>query len=374
MLGGRLLMQITSKIYVAGHRGLAGSAIVRSLRAKGYHNVTTRAHTELDLEREQAVDAFFAKERPEYVFLAAGKVGGIHANNTYPVDFLLRNIRIQNNVIESSWKHSVKRLLFLGSSCIYPKHAPQPLKEEYLLSGYLEPTNEPYAIAKIAGIKLCEAFNRQFGTCFMSVMPTNLYGPNDNYDLETSHVLAAMIRKFHLAKLASDGNFKGIANDEERYGAIPDSFLACLAAIARERGHTAPPAITARVAVYDKAMPAVTLWGSGSPRREFLYSDDLADACVFLMERVEELMSSGAIAGHTSYSVNIGYGEDLSIRQLAELAAGQIGCESDLLWDASRPDGTPQKLMDISVMSSLGWKPATSLHEGIRKTYDAYMR
>ncbi len=354
-------MHKDSKIYVAGHRGLVGSAIMRKLLDEGFQNLVLRTHGELDLTDRGAVNRFFKDEKPEYIFLAAAKVGGIYANDTYPVDFILENVRIQNNVIESSWEYGVKRLLFLGSSCIYPKHAPQPLKEEYLLSGHLEPTNEPYAIAKIAGIKLCEAFNRQYGTMFLSVMPTNLYGPNDNYDLETSHVLPSLIRKFHLAKLASQGNFDDIAGDEKRYGTIPEDVLARLAAIARRHGHTAPPAMTARAAVYPQAAPAVALWGSGSPRREFLYVDDLADACVFLMQNYD-----------TGGVINIGVGEDLTIKELAAIVAEAVDFEGSIAFDSAKPDGTPRKLLDVSRIQSLGWTPRTSLPEGIGRAYEGY--
>jgi len=305
-------MNKASKIYVAGHRGLVGSAIVRRLRAAGYDNLVTRTSAELNLERQEGVEAFFAQERPEYVFLAAAKVGGIWANSTFPAEFIYNNLAIETNVIHASYRQGVRKLLFLGSSCIYPKHCPQPMKEEYLLSGYLEPTNEPYAVAKIAGMKMCQAYNRQYGTDFISVMPTNLYGPGDNFDLETSHVLPALIRKFHEAKVNGD--------------------------------------------------PFVEIWGTGAPRREFLYVEDLADACLFLMEHYDE-----------SEIINVGVGIDLSIRELAEQVGKVVGFEGDLTFDASKPDGTPLKLLDISRLTALGWKAAVSLEEGIKKAYQWYL-
>ena len=302
-------MHKQSKIYVAGHRGLVGSAIVRKLQELGYENLVCKAHNEVDLMRQGEVEQFFDQERPEYVFLAAAKVGGILANSTYPADFIYNNLVIQTNVIHASYLFNVKKLLFLGSSCIYPKLCPQPMKEEYLLSGYLEPTNEPYAIAKIAGIKMCQFYNRQYDTHFISVMPTNLYGPNDNFDLETSHVLPALMRKFHEAK----------AKDRKE----------------------------------------VEIWGTGKPRREFLHVDDLSDACVYLMNHYDE-----------SDFINIGTGKDSSIRELAEIVAKVVGFEENLRFDTSKPDGTPQKLLDVSRMKSLGWSPRISLKEGIKQTYE----
>jgi len=301
-----------SRIYVAGHRGLVGSAIVRELREKGFDNLILRTNQELDLTRQAEVEAFFQSEQPDYVFLAAAKVGGILANDTYPAEFIYTNLSIQNNILHASYLSGVKKLLFLGSSCIYPKLCPQPIKEEYLLSGPLEPTNEAYAIAKIAGIKMCEFYNRQYGTHFIGVMPTNLYGPNDNFDLQTSHVLAALIRKCHEAK---------VENREE-----------------------------------------VVIWGTGSPRREFLHVDDLADACVYLMKTYDG-----------REIINIGVGEDLTIRELAEIIAGIIGFKGKLRFDTSKPDGTPQKLLDVSRLNSLGWHAKISLEEGIRQTYNWYL-
>lgn len=299
------------KIYIAGHRGMVGSAIHRNLVKLGYENILTRTSAQLDLRTQEAVNEFFEIERPAYVFLAAARVGGIHANNTYRGQFLYENLMIQNNVIHSAYATGVKKLLFLGSSCIYPKMAPQPLKEEYLLSGQLEHTNEPYAIAKIAGIKLCDAYRDQYGCNFISVMPTNLYGPNDNYDLQNAHVLPTFIRKFHEAKI--DG-------DKE-----------------------------------------VVIWGSGTPRREFLHADDLADACVYLMHHYNE-------AG----LVNIGTGIDLTITELAMMVRDVVGFTGDLVYDSSKPDGTPRKLMDVSKLTGLGWTFKTSLREGLEKVYNEY--
>jgi GDP-L-fucose synthase len=306
-------MNPASKIYIAGHTGLVGSAILRGLQSQGYGNLILRTHQELDLEIQKDVNDFFETERPEYVFLAAAKVGGIYANNTYPADFIYNNLIIETNVIHASYKYGVKKLLFLGSSCIYPRLAPQPMKEEYLLTGELEPTNEPYAIAKIAGIKLCQSFNRQYGTKFISVMPTNLYGPNDNYDPVTSHVLAALIRRFYEAKI-------------------------------------------------DKR-PFVEAWGTGTPRREFMYSDDMAEACVFLMNSY-----------NGNKIVNIGTGEDITIRELADLVAEVVGYQGEIRWDTSKPDGTPRKLLDVSFLHSLGWKHKTSLKEGLRLTYQDFLK
>jgi GDP-L-fucose synthase len=306
-----MLMNKFDKIYIAGHRGMVGSAIHRNLVKLGYENILTRTSAQLDLRTQEAVNEFFEIERPAYVFLAAARVGGIHANNTYRGQFLYENLMIQNNVIHSAYATGVKKLLFLGSSCIYPKMAPQPLKEEYLLSGPLEHTNEPYAIAKIAGIKLCDAYRDQYGCNFISVMPTNLYGPNDNYDLQNAHVLPTFIRKFHEAKIAGDKE--------------------------------------------------VVIWGSGTPRREFLHADDLADACVYLMHHYNE-------AG----LVNIGTGIDLTITELAMMVRDVVGFTGDLVYDSSKPDGTPRKLMDVSKLTGLGWTFKTSLREGLEKVYNEY--
>ena len=309
-------MKPDSRIYVAGHRGLVGSAIVRRLQAGGYRNLITRTHAELDLTHQQAVNRFFENERPEYVFIAAARVGGIYANNTYPAEFVYQNLMIESNIIHAAWRNQAQKLLFLGSSCIYPKHAPQPMKEEHLLTGHLEPTNEAYAIAKIAGIKMCAAYNRQYGTNYLSVMPTNLYGPGDNYDPKNSHVLPALIRRMHEAKT--------------------------------------------------QQQPEVVIWGTGSPRREFLYSDDLADACVFLMERYN--------ATDLGEFVNIGVRLEITIRELAELVAEVIGFSGRLTFDASKPDGTPRKLLDVSRMHALGWKAKVGFSAGIRLSYQDFLQ
>ena len=301
-------MDRNDKIYIAGQRGMVGSAILRRLKKEGFENLVFRTSDQLDLRNQTAVADFFAKEKPNYVFLAAAKVGGILANNTYRAEFLYDNLMIQSNIIENSYRQRVKKLLFLGSSCIYPKLAPQPLKEEYLLTGLLEHTNEPYAIAKIAGIKMCDAYRSQYVCNFISVMPTNLYGPNDNYDLNTSHVLPALLRKFHEAKI------------EEK--------------------------------------PEVIVWGSGTPRREFLHSDDMADACLFLMKNYNE----GGL-------INIGVGEDLTIKELAEMIKDIVGYKGKIVFDSSKPDGTPRKLMDVSRISELGWKAQVKLNEGIKAIY-----
>jgi GDP-L-fucose synthase len=339
----------------------------------------TRTHGELNLESQTAVDRFFAEEHPEYVLLAAAKVGGIHANFAYPVDFLLRNLRIETNVIEASWRYGVKGLLFLGSSCIYPKFAPQPLKEDYLLTGLLEATNEPYAIAKISGIELCEAYNRQYGSRFLSVMPTNLYGLNDNYDLESSHVLPALIRKFHLAKLATQGDWSRIKKDEATHGHIPLDFYNALTG-SKEWDEPSSRSFAAG-APDDEFKPAVRLWGTGSPRREFLYSDDLADACVFLMNRLDDLFETtphpAPHSPHTSFAshhlINVGRGEDLTISELAEAIAEIVGYEGPVEWDQTKPDGAPRKLLDVSRITKLGWRPKISLEEGLRLAYRDYL-
>ncbi len=305
-------MEKNSKIYVAGHRGLVGSSLVRKLQAEGFTNILTRTHQELDLLNQSSVADFFNTEKPDYVFLAAAKVGGIMANKTHPADFIYNNLTIQGNVIHYSYLNGVKKLLFLGSSCIYPKLAPQPIKEEYLLTSPLEPSNEAYAIAKISGLKMCQAYNAQYGTKFISVMPTNLYGENDNFDLETSHVLPAMIRRFHEAKINS--------------------------------------------------IPSVTLWGSGSPMREFLHVDDLAQACLHLMDTYNE-----------TDIINIGTGEDCTIKELAETTKKVVGYEGEIVWDTDKPDGTPRKLLDVSKLHSLGFKHTINLEDGIKRTYNWYL-
>jgi GDP-L-fucose synthase len=344
-------MKLDSKIYVAGHRGLVGSAIHRKLKENGYTNIIARTSKELDLERQALVEPFFQEQRPEYVFLAAAKVGGIWANSTFPAEFIYSNLMVQMNVIHSAYRTGVKKLLFLGSSCIYPKHCPQPMKEEYLLTGPLEPTNEPYAVAKIAGIKTCQSYNRQYSTNYISVMPTNLYGPNDNFDLETSHVLPALIRKFHLAKLAAKGDWEGIQKDETHYGPIPKDVRSAVSGL-----------VTNQQSAIGNPQ-SVFLWGTGSPKREFLYVNDLADACVFLMNHYDE-----------SDIINVGCGEDISIAELALLVKDVVGYTGNIEYDTKKPDGTPRKLLDVSKLMGLGWKPKTSLEEGITKTYEWYCR
>ena len=344
-------MNFNSKIYVAGHRGMVGSAIVRKLQAEGYRNLILRTSKELDLRNQQAVNDFFEAEKPDYVFLAAAKVGGIVANNTYRADFLYENLMIQNNTIHAAYKTGVKKLMFLGSSCIYPKLAPQPLKEEYLLTGLLELTNEPYAIAKIAGIKTCDAYRAQYGCNFISVMPTNLYGPNDNYDLTTSHVLPALLRKMHEAK--DEVEKKDKAEDEEKLKGkvkVKDKDKAegeGGVTLSLSKGQSQP-----------QSQPQVSIWGTGTPRREFLHVDDLADACFFLMQHYNE-----------PGLVNIGVGEDISIKELALMIKDITGFNGEIVFDASKPDGTPRKLMDVSKLNAMGWKAKIGLREGIERVY-----
>ena len=364
-------MNKDSRIYIAGHTGLVGSALYRKLEAEGYTNLITPTHGELDLERQADVEVFFEREQPEYVFLAAARVGGIWANNTYPAEFIYNNLAIQTNVIHSSWKAGVKRLLFLGSSCIYPRECPQPMKEEHLLTGPLEATNEPYAVAKIAGVKMCQSYNRQYGTSFISAMPTNLYGPNDNFDLETSHVLPALIRKFHLAKLATQGDWEGIQRDESIFGPIPEDIMSSFVSITKFRGHefSVPSAYSL---VPTSAPPKVVLWGTGRPRREFLHVDDLADCCLFLMsldqQKLGLLLTSDRLP-----LLNIGWGKDLSIKELAMIIKEIVGFDGDMVFDTTKPDGTPQKLLDVARMAELGWKAKITLKEGIRQTYSWYL-
>lgn len=320
-------MNKDSKIYVAGHRGLVGSALLRQLAAKGYQNIVTRTHSELDLTNNQAVADFFQTEKPEYVFLAAAKVGGIHANNTYPAEFIYENLAIQTNVIHQSYLAGVKRLLFLGSSCIYPRDCPQPIKEEYLLTSELEPTNRPYALAKIVGIEMCWSYNRQYGTQYLAVMPTNLYGAGDNYHLENSHVIPALIRKFHEAKINNQ--------------------------------------------------PTVTIWGTGTPRREFLYSDDMADACLHLVnlpdKQFKPLLALDRNDGLPPL-VNIGTGQDITIKELAELIGSVVGYSGKLEFDSTKPDGTMRKLMDVGFINSLGWQASTKFVEGLKFAYQNYLK
>jgi len=362
-----VLMEKSAKIYIAGHRGLVGSAIVRQLGKAGHENLLLRTSGELDLRNQAAVDAFFAEEKPDYVFLAAAKVGGIYANDTYPADFIRDNLQIQTNIIDAAWRNGVKRLLFLGSSCIYPKFAPQPMPESCLLTGELEPTNEWYAIAKIAGIKMCQAYHKQYGFDVISAMPTNLYGPNDNFDLEKSHVLPALIRKFHLARLAQAGDIEAVNADEVKYGRIPDDILSSLS-LERSTSH--------RLRITDHRSPVtVRLWGSGSPCREFLHVDDMAAACLFLMTHDFNVSS---VTGHESSATapsrlfNVGIGEDVTIRETAEMVRNIVGFDGEVVWDSSKPDGTPRKLMDVSRINSLGWKASISLQEGIRGVYEHY--
>ncbi|MBN1545801.1 MAG: GDP-L-fucose synthase [Syntrophaceae bacterium] len=344
-------MKKDSKIFIAGHAGLVGSAILRRLKEAGYGHLVFRSHRELDLTKQNEVEAFFKDEKPEYVFLAAAKVGGIWANDIYPAEFIHTNLAIQTNVIHQSYIHNVKKLLFLGSSCIYPKECPQPMKEEHLLSGYLEPTNEAYAVAKIAGIKMCQSYNRQYGTRFISVMPTNLYGPNDNFDLETSHVLPALIRKFHLAAMAVQKDWECIKKDEALYGAIPEDLKKALAI----------DFLTSQPIQPFTHEPSIFLWGTGSAKREFLHVDDLAEACLFLMNSYDQ-----------NDIVNIGVGEDLSIRELAGIISRIVGYQNSWQFDPSKPDGTARKLLDISKLNSLGWKHKINLEEGIANVYVWY--
>ena len=319
-------MNLNAKIYVAGHRGLVGSALMRQLNTQNYSNIVTRTHAELDLTHQQAVADFFAKEKPEYVILAAAKVGGIHANNTYPAEFIHENLSIQTNVIHQSYVNGVKRLLFLGSSCIYPRDCPQPIKEEYLLTGELEPTNRPYALAKIAGIEMCWSYNRQYGTQYLAAMPTNLYGPGDNYHPENSHVIPALIRKFHEAKINNQ--------------------------------------------------PTVTIWGTGTPRREFLYSDDMAEACVFVMNLDDEIFKPLLAADRNDGLpplLNLGSGSDLTIADLASLVKDVVGFKGDISFDSTKPDGTMRKLMDSSRLNQLGWQVSISLRDGLQQAYQNFI-
>ncbi|MCX5871348.1 MAG: GDP-L-fucose synthase [Deltaproteobacteria bacterium] len=362
-------MNLQNKIYIAGHRGLVGSALMRRIATGGYTNIITRTHAELDLTDQTAVRHFFAAEKPEYILLAAAKVGGIHANNTYPAEFIHDNLAIQTNVIHEAYRVGVKRLLFLGSSCIYPRDCLQPMKEEYLLTGPLEPTNRPYALAKIAGIEMCWAYNRQYGTKFMAVMPTNLYGPNDNYDLNNSHVLPAMIRKFHLAKLASENNHAGIEADEQLHGPIPIDLKERLLATCTLPLEPRPLSLEPCTLPLE---PCISLWGTGTPRREFLYSDDMAEACLYLLEQPEEKLQP-LFSDKQPPLVNVGCGEDLTIRELAELVRDVVGYNGNLIFDPSKPDGTMQKLLDVSKLNQMGWKATTSLRDGIVFVFETYL-
>ena len=349
-------MNKKSKIYIAGHKGLVGSAILKNLKSKGYENFVLRTKEELNLLDQNAVADFFIKEKPEYVFMAAAKVGGIIANNTYRADFIYENLQVQNNVIHQSYLNNVKKLMFLGSTCIYPKNSPQPMKEEYLLTSPLEYTNEPYAIAKIAGIKMCESYNLQYGTNFISVMPTNLYGPNDNYDLETSHVLPALIRKIHLAKLLSEKKYNEVLRDL-KMNDIDEAKKYLL-----------------KFGVDEKR---VEIWGSGKPRREFLWSEDMADACVYLMEKVDfkDILDSQFLGSNVEIRnthINIGTGKDISIKELAYMIKDIVGFDGELYFNTDKPDGTMVKMTDVSKLNKLGWKYKVELEEGIKRVYAKY--
>ncbi len=346
-------MNKQSKIYIAGHTGMVGSAIRRKLEADGYENIIGKTLEELDLTRQAEVEAYFERERPEYVFDVAARVGGIYANDTYRAEFIYQNLQIQNNIIHSAYMFGVKKLLFLGSSCIYPKLAPQPMKEEYLLTGELEQTNEPYAIAKIAGIKVCESYRRQYGVNFISAMPTNLYGFHDNFDLKSSHVLPALLRKFHLAKLLRAGDFESLKADIRRHSRsdLPEGV---------SEGDI--EATTSWLGQFGISGEAVEIWGTGSPKREFLNVDDAASASVFMMLNYDEELF-----------LNVGSGVDQSIRELAEMIRGIVGFEGELRFNSEYPDGTPKKLLDVSRLHDLGWKPSLDLPTGIRNTYEWYL-
>ena len=357
-------MNKNAKIYVAGHRGLVGSAIWKNLKSKGYTNLIGCTHTELDLRNTEAVNAFFKKEKPEYVFLAAAKVGGIMANNTYRADFIYENLMIQNNVIHAAYENGVKKLLFLGSTCIYPKEAPQPMPEDCLLTSPLEYTNEPYAIAKIAGIKMCESYNIQYGTNYISVMPTNLYGPNDNFDLEKSHVLPAMIRKIHLAKALLEDDWQTIQKDLNKR-----PIAGYITAESKQED------IIATLAKYGIFKDKVVLWGTGTPLREFLWSEDMADACVFIMERINFKDTYTADSKEVRNThINIGTGIDLSIKALSDLIKETIGYKGAIEFDSSKPDGTMKKLTDPTKLHNLGWKHTISLEKGVKMMYEHYLK
>ncbi len=348
-------MNVAENIFVAGHRGMVGSAIVRQLQAQGCHNIITRGHGLLDLVSQESVREFFRTEQVDRVILAAARVGGIHANNTYPAEFIYSNLMIQANVIHEAFEAGVNDLLFLGSSCIYPKIAPQPMQEEHLLTGVLEPTNEPYAVAKIAGIKMCESYNRQHGTSYRSVMPTNLFGPGDNYHLENSHVIPAMIRKYHLAKLAVAGDIEAIWLDEQKYGKIPTEIRQAIGYNNESNELLA------------STVPQVVLWGSGSPRREFLHVDDMASACIHVMN-----LEQDSFIGENPSFLNVGTGEDITIKATAEMIGELVGFRGETVYNPEQPDGTPRKLMDTTRINSLGWKPKFSFREGLENAYSSY--
>ena len=356
-------MEKDSKIYVAGHRGLVGSAIWRNLASKGYTHLVGRTHGELDLTDQQAVEAFFAAEKPEYVILAAAYVGGIMANSLYRADFIWRNLQIQNNVIAASWRHGVKKLLFLGSTCIYPREAPQPMPEACLLTSPLEYTNEPYAIAKIAGLKMCESFNLQYGTNYIAVMPTNLYGPEDNFDLETSHVLPALLRKMHLAHALEQGDWSTIRRDLDQRP------------VEEVDGTASEQQILDKLARYGITPGRMTVWGTGRPLREFLWSEDMADACVYIMERVDfrDLAADKGTEIRNCH-INIGTGTELTIARLVELIAHSVGFRGEIVYDSSKPDGTLRKLTDPSRLHALGWHHTVEIEEGIDRLYRWYTK
>lgn len=346
-------MNKSAKIYIAGHRGLVGSAILENLQNKGFSNIVTRTHSKLELTNQLEVSSFFSAEKPEFVFLAAAKVGGIVANNTYRGDFIYENMMIQNNVIHQSYLNKVRKLLFLGSTCIYPKNAPQPMKEEYLLTDILEYTNEPYAVSKIAGIKMCESYNLQYGTNFISVMPTNLYGPNDNFDLEKSHVLPALIRKIYLAKMLDESNFEAVLSDT-KFSTLEEAKT--------------------YLSSFGVSKNSVEIWGTGIPKREFLWSKDMADACVFIMENRN--FSDTFLEGDKEIRnthINIGTGKDISIKELAETIKNVIGFKGSLIFNTDKPDGTMRKLTDVTKINNLGWKHSVELKEGIQTVYNWYV-
>ena len=366
-----------SKIYVAGHRGLVGSAIWENLKARGYSNLVGRTHKELDLLDPVAVKAFFDEEQPDAVVLAAAHVGGIMANLTYRADFIYRNLQIQQNVIGESWKHGVKKLLFLGSTCIYPREAPQPMPEDCLLTSPLEYTNEPYAIAKIAGLKMCESFNIQYGTNYIAVMPTNLYGPNDNFHLENSHVLPAMIRKIHLAKCLNEGDWEAVRKD---IGLRPVTYKVNGETL-KVDASSSESEILPVLAYYGITPEAVTLWGTGAPMREFLWSEEMADASVHVLQNVDfkdtydtSVKNSDGITEIRNCHINVGTGKEISIRQVAELIMQEIGFKGELRWDSSKPDGTMKKLTDVSKLHSLGWQHKIEIDEGVHRLYEWYLK
>ena len=372
-----LMLTKDSKIYVAGHRGLVGSAIWENLKARGYNNLVGRTHKELDLLDPVAVKAFFDEEQPDAVVLAAAHVGGIMANLTYRADFIYSNLQIQQNVIGESWKHGVKKLLFLGSTCIYPREAPQPMPEDCLLTSPLEYTNEPYAIAKIAGLKMCESFNIQYGTNYIAVMPTNLYGPNDNFHLENSHVLPAMIRKIHLAKCLNEGDWEAVRKD---IGLRPVTYKVNGETLKVDASSSESEILPA-LAYYGITPEAVTLWGTGAPMREFLWSEEMADASVHVLLNVDfkdtydtSVKNSDGITEIRNCHINVGTGKEISIRQVAELIMQEIGFKGELRWDSSKPDGTMKKLTDVSKLHSLGWQHKIEIDEGVHRLYEWYLK